>query len=61
MNTKVKQKKYLDSEPLAAAIERFREALIREGIGEPLPGERIAVELALGRVTAAFRRLPESG
>ena len=52
MSTKVKQKKYLDSEPLSAAMERFREALKREGIGEPLPSERIAVELALGRVTA---------
>ncbi len=48
-----KQKKYLSNTPLAEAITRYDAALAAAGIGAPLPGERIAVADALGRVTAA--------
>ncbi len=47
-----KQKKYLDNEPLAEAIRKYQEALKAGAIGEPLSGERIPVDEALGRVTS---------
>jgi len=47
-----KQKKYLDNLPLAEAIEKYNDALKTAGIGGPLPGERIPVGDALGRVTS---------
>ncbi len=47
-----KQKKYLDNQPLAEAIQKYHEALKAAGIGAPLPGERIPVGEALGRVTS---------
>ena len=47
-----KQKKYLDNEPLAEAIRKYQDALIAAGINGPLPGERIAIADALGRVTS---------
>jgi putative molybdopterin biosynthesis protein len=47
-----KQKKYLDNEPLAQAIEKYQAALKAANIGGPLPGECIPVGDALGRVTS---------
>jgi putative molybdopterin biosynthesis protein len=47
-----KQKKYLDNQPLADAIQKYHEALTAAGIGGPLAGERILVGEALGRVTS---------
>jgi len=47
-----KQKKYLDNQPLSEAIEKYKGALKKSGIGGPLPGERIPVGNALGRVTS---------
>ncbi|MEK6699146.1 MAG: molybdopterin biosynthesis protein [Nitrospirota bacterium] len=47
-----KQKKYLDNQPLADAIRKYDDALRAAAIGGPLPGERISVSDALGRVTA---------
>mgnify|MGYP001574341890 FL=1 len=47
-----KQKKYLDNQPLADAIRKYDDALRAAAIGGPLPGERISVSEALGRVTA---------
>jgi putative molybdopterin biosynthesis protein len=48
----VKQKKYLDNQPLADAIRKYQEALRAAGMGAPLSGERIPIAEALGRVTA---------
>jgi len=47
-----KQKKYLDNRPLAEAIKKYDDALNAATIGAPLPGERIPVGDALGRVTS---------
>lgn len=47
-----KQKKFLDNMPLADAIKKYNDALTAAGIGGPLPGERIPVGDALGRVTS---------
>mgnify|MGYP001613248085 FL=1 len=47
-----KRKKYLDNQPLADAIRKYDDALRAAAIGGPLPGERISVSDALGRVTA---------
>ena len=47
-----KQKKYLDTLPLAEALQKYSDALAGAHIGEPLPGERIPVADALGRVTS---------
>ncbi len=47
-----KQKKYLSNEPLADAIKKYNDALKAAGIGGPLPGERIPIGDALGRVTS---------
>jgi len=47
-----KQKKYLDNQPLADAIRKYDDALRAAVIGGRLPGERISVSDALGRVTA---------
>jgi putative molybdopterin biosynthesis protein len=47
-----KQKKYLSNTPLAEALHIYDEALKAANIGSPLPGERIAVGDALGRVTS---------
>jgi putative molybdopterin biosynthesis protein len=52
MKMAYKQKKYLENRPLAEAIKNYNDALMAAGIGGPLPGERIAVGEALGRVTA---------
>ena len=47
-----KQKKFLSNTPLADALRLYHEALKAAGIGSPLPGERIAISDALGRVTS---------
>src|SRR5512139_2696803 len=47
-----KQKKYLNNEPLADAIQKYNDALRSANIGGPLPGESIAVYDSLGRVTS---------
>jgi len=47
-----KQKKYLDNEPLADAIRKYREAVKTATNGGPLAGELILVSDALGRVTS---------
>jgi len=47
-----KQKKYLSNTPLAEAIKTYDEALRAANINGPLPGERIPVSDALGRVTS---------
>jgi putative molybdopterin biosynthesis protein len=47
-----KQKKYLSNTPLAEAIRTYDEALRAANINGPLPGERIPVSDALGRVTS---------
>lgn len=47
-----KQKKYLSSEPLAEAIQKYNDALKSAGIGGPLAGESIQIGDALGRVTS---------
>ncbi len=47
-----KQKKYLDNQPLADAIQKYHDALKTANIGGPLAGERIPVGDALGRVTS---------
>lgn len=47
-----KQKKYLSNEPLAEALRKYNAALRDATIGGPLPGERIPVGDALGRVTS---------
>jgi len=47
-----KQKKFLSNTPLAEALHIYREALTAANIGGPLPGERIPIAEALGRVTA---------
>lgn len=47
-----KQKKFLSNTPLADALRIYEEALKAAGIGSPLPGERIAVQDSIGRVTA---------
>src|SRR5438128_1547489 len=44
---------YLQDIPLEAALERFWAALERVGALKPLPGESVAIDAALGRVTAA--------
>lgn len=44
---------YLRDIPLQEAWERFRTALERYALWQPLPGEEIPLEEALGRVTAA--------
>src|SRR3979409_1762829 len=43
---------YLEDIPLEDALERFWSALGRVGALEPLPGEDVAIDEALGRVTA---------
>jgi molybdopterin molybdotransferase/putative molybdopterin biosynthesis protein len=48
----LKQKKYLNSQPLSDAIQIFHQALSAAGISGPLAGERIQVGDALGRVTS---------
>ena len=50
-NMTFKQKKYLDNQPLSEAIAKYGDALKNAGIGGPLPGELIAIQDALGRVT----------
>ncbi len=52
MKTEFKQKKYLDNQPLAEAIRTYEEALKTASIGGPLPGERVPINDALGRVTS---------
>lgn len=52
MTVKLKRKRYLNNEPLDDAVRRYADALASEGIGAPLPGERIPVGDSLGRVTA---------
>ena len=47
-----KQKKYLSNTPLAEALHIYNEALKSSGIGNPLPGERVDISDALGRVTS---------
>ena len=47
-----KQKKYLSNTPLAEALHIYNEALKAANIGAPLPGERIPISDALGRVTS---------
>jgi putative molybdopterin biosynthesis protein len=47
-----KQKKYLSNTPLAEALHIYNEALKAANIGVPLPGERIAISDALGRITS---------
>jgi putative molybdopterin biosynthesis protein len=47
-----KQKKYLSNTPLADALHIYNEALKAANIGAPLPGERVAISDALGRVTS---------
>jgi putative molybdopterin biosynthesis protein len=47
-----RQKKYLDTQPLGDAIRKYCDALKAAGIGGPLPGERIPIPDALGRVTS---------
>lgn len=47
-----KQKKYLSNTPLSAALHIYNEALKAANIGNPLPGERIPIGDALGRVTS---------
>ena len=47
-----KQKKYLSNEPLADAVKKYNDALTAANIGGSLPGERIPVGDALGRVTS---------
>jgi putative molybdopterin biosynthesis protein len=47
-----KQKKYLSNTPLAEALRIYKEALTVANIGGPLPGERVPVSDALGRVTS---------
>ncbi|MGE5173850.1 MAG: molybdopterin biosynthesis protein [Betaproteobacteria bacterium] len=47
-----KQKKYLDNQPLADAIQKYHDVLKAANIGGPLAGERIPVGDALGRVTS---------
>jgi len=48
----VKQNKYLSNEPLAEAILKYDHALKATGFGAVLPGERIPIVDALGRVTS---------
>ena len=47
-----KQKKFLNNQPLDHAIQKYREALKIASFGGPLPGERIPIPEALGRITA---------
>lgn len=47
-----KQKKYLSNTPLVEALHIYNEALKAANIGNPLPGERVAISDALGRVTS---------
>jgi putative molybdopterin biosynthesis protein len=47
-----KQKKFLSNTPLAEAIKMYDDALKAANILAPLPGERVAVQDALGRVTS---------
>ncbi len=47
-----KQKKFLSNTPLAEAVAKYNDALSAAGLLTPLPGERIPVADALGRVTA---------
>ena len=47
-----KQKKYLNTQSLADAVLRYSEALKAAGIGGSLPGEKVPVAAARGRVTA---------
>jgi putative molybdopterin biosynthesis protein len=47
-----KQKKYLSNTPLAEALHIYNEALKAANIGVPLPGERVAISDALGRITS---------
>ena len=47
-----KQKKYLDNQPLADAINKYNDALKAAHIGGPHAGEHIPVGDALGRVTS---------
>src|SRR5437868_15133605 len=43
---------YLEDIPLDEALERFWSALEHAGALAPLPGEQIAIDEAIGRVTA---------
>jgi putative molybdopterin biosynthesis protein len=47
-----KQMKYLATESLADAINKYNAALTAAGIGAPLAGERVPVGDALGRITS---------
>jgi len=47
-----KQKKYLDTIPLADAINKYDDALKSAHIARPLAGERVPISEALGRVTS---------
>ena len=47
-----KQKKFLSTTPLVEALALYAHALTAANIGAALPGERIAVRDALGRVTS---------
>ncbi|MGC2048274.1 MAG: molybdopterin biosynthesis protein, partial [Gallionella sp.] len=47
-----KQIKYLSTESLADAINKYNAALTAAGIGAPLAGERVPVGDALGRITS---------
>src|SRR5918997_7002322 len=51
MNTR--RKVYLEDIPLDEARRRFDEALAKAGALEPIAGEQVSVQEALGRVTAA--------
>lgn len=43
---------YLEDIPLAEALARWWSALAEAGLAQPLPGEPVALEQALGRITA---------
>ncbi len=47
-----KQKKYLDTVPLAEAVGKYDDALKGADIAAPLPGEAVPAAEALGRVTS---------
>jgi len=48
----VKRNVYLDNTPLEEAVGKYSERLRELGALNPLPGETISVDEALGRVTA---------
>ncbi len=52
MTVAYKQKKYLSNTPFAEALSIYNEALKAANIGNHLPGERVAISDALGRVTS---------